>query len=164
MTTTNQAIITEAFQKLGITAEGRQPTPTQSANGLTILNDNMLTQMRDRWGLIGWYPQSQALLNSNAPLRDEDIADVKLCLCAWLAPAYGKVIQLTSQDPDDPITLYGQIKQAFRRLTKRYLKYTESDLGELSRPQGGPFGGPNWLVLLGFLFLPIAMVRLWVGL
>jgi hypothetical protein len=32
-----------------------------------------------------------------------------------------------------------------RRLTKRYLRYTECDLGELSRPQSGPWGGPNWL-------------------
>jgi hypothetical protein len=30
-------------------------------------------------------------------------------------------------------------------MNKRYLKRTECDLGELSRPQGGPWGGPNFL-------------------
>ena len=144
MTTTNQAIITEAFQKLGIVREGRAPSATQSANGLTILNDNMLTQVRDGWRDIGWFPQSQAQINSIAPVRDEDIADVKLILAAWIAPHYGVVIE-SSPDPDDQTKLVNQIKAAFRRLSKRYLRYTECDLGELSRPQGGPWGGPNWL-------------------
>ena len=74
MAQTNQQIITESFQILGVVREGRQPTPTQSSNGMTILNDNLLTQMRDGWGNIGWYPQTIAQLNSLAPLKDEDIA------------------------------------------------------------------------------------------
>jgi hypothetical protein len=36
------------------------------------------------------------------------------------------------------------IYQAMKRLTKRYLRYTECDLGELSRQQGGINGGPGW--------------------
>jgi hypothetical protein len=141
---TNQQIITEAFIKLGVTAEGRSPSSVQSVQALTILNDNMLTQMRDGWNGIGWFPQSVALINSTAPLRDEDIADVKLCLCAWLAPHYGKVIT-PPESPNDMYSLAGQIENAFRRLNKRYLQYMDCDLGELSRPQGGPWGGPNWL-------------------
>jgi hypothetical protein len=144
MSTTNQQIITEAFQKLGVVREGRQPSPTQSANGMTILNDNLLTQMRDGWGNIGWYPQTVAQLNSNAPLKDEDIGDVKWCLAGWLSPHYGITIQ-PSPDPMNGFDLGAMIAQAMRRLTKRYLKYTECDLGELSRPQGGPWGGPGWL-------------------
>lgn len=144
MAQTNQQIITEAFQILGVVREGRQPTATQSANGMTILNDNMLTQMRDGWGNIGWYPQTIAQLNSTAPLRDEDIADVKYVLAAWLSARYGITIP-PPESPDDMFSLAGMITGAFRRLTKRYLRYTESDLGELSRPQGGPWGGPNWL-------------------
>jgi hypothetical protein len=140
---TNQQIITESFQILGVVREGRQPTPTQSANGMTILNDNLLTQMRDGWGNIGWYPQTIAQLSSTAPLKDEDIADVKYALSGWIAPRYGVTIP-PSPDPDG-FDLGSLIKQALRRLTKRYLKYTECDLGELSRPQGGPWGGPNWL-------------------
>jgi hypothetical protein len=140
---TNQAIITEAFQIVGVVREGVQPTPTQTANGLTILNDNMLTQMRDGWGNIGWYPQTTAQLNSNAPLRDEDIGDVKYCLAGWIAPRYGVTIE-SSPDPLNGFDLGAMIFQAMRRLTKRYLKYTECDLGELSRSQGGPWGGPGW--------------------
>lgn len=143
MAQTNQQIITEAFQLLGVVREGRVPTPTQSANGMTILNDNLLTQMRDGWGNIGWYPQTIAQLNSTAPLKDEDIADVKYMLAGWMSPRYGVMIA-PSPDPDG-FDLGSLIKQALKRLTKRYLKYTECDLGELSRPQGGPFGGPNWL-------------------
>jgi len=141
---TNQQLISEAFQKIGITTEGRNPSSTQSQNALTILNDNMLTQMRDGWGGIGWWPQPVALLNSTAPLRDEDIADIKLCLCSWLAVAYGKDIT-PPVSPEDVFTLGGQIAAAFARLNKRYQRFAESDLGELSRPQGGPWGGPNWL-------------------
>lgn len=144
MAQTNQQIITESFQILGVVREGRQPTPTQSANGMTILNDNLLTQMRDGWGNIGWYPQTIAQLNSIAPLKDEDIADVKYILAAWLSARYGITIS-PPMSPDDTFSLGGMIMAAFRRLTKRYLKYTECDLGELSRPQGGPWGGPNWL-------------------
>jgi hypothetical protein len=141
---TNQQIITESFQILGVVREGRAPTPTQSANGMTILNDNLLTQMRDGWGNIGWYPQTIAQLNSIAPLKDEDIADVKYILAGWISVRYGITIP-PSPDPLDGFDLSALIFQARRRLTKRYLKYTECDLGELSRPQGGPWGGPNWL-------------------
>jgi hypothetical protein len=144
MAQTNQAIITESFQIVGVVGEGRSPSPTQSANGLTILNDNMATQIMDGWVNIGWYPQTLAQLNSNAPLRDADIADVKLILAGWLAPRYGITIA-SSPDPSDLSVLGNQIKDAFRRLTKRYLRLTECDLGELSRPQGGPWGSPGWL-------------------
>ena len=144
MAQTNQQIITESFQILGVVGEGRQPTATQSANGMTILNDNLLTQMRDGWGNIGWYPQTIAQLNNLAPLKDEDIADVKYFLSGCIAPRYGIAIQ-PSPDPSNGFDLAALIYQAMRRLTKRYLKYTECDLGELSRAQGGPWGGPNWL-------------------
>ncbi len=143
MATTNQAIITEAFQKLGVVREGRQPSPTQSSNGMTILNDNLLTQMRDGWGNIGWYPQTIAQLNSIAPLKDEDVGDIKWCLAGWLSPAYGITIP-PSPDPLNGFDLAAQIYQANRRLTKRYLRYTESDLGELSRANGGLWGGSYW--------------------
>ena len=142
MAQTNQQIITESFQILGVVREGRQPTPTQSANGMTILNDNLLTQMRDGWGNIGWYPQTIAQLNSIAPLKDEDIADVKYVLAGWLSARYGVTIPPSMGDSD--FDLGSLIKGAMRRLTKRYLRYTECDLGELSRPEGGPWGGPGW--------------------
>lgn len=142
MAQTNQQIITESFQILGIVREGRQPTPTQSANGMTILNDNLLTQMRDGWGSISWYPQTIAQLNNIAPLRDEDIADVKYILAGWISARYGVTIA-PSMD-NEGFDLGSLIKGAMRRLTKRYLRFTECDLGELSRPAGGPWGGPGF--------------------
>jgi hypothetical protein len=144
VTSTIQAMITEAYQKLGIVSEGRPPTPTQSANALTITNDNILTQMRDGWGGLGWFPQVPANINNNAPLKDEDIGDIKLMMAAWLAPHYGVTIA-SSQDPSDLSSLGNQIKDANRRLNKRYLRYVECDLGELSRAQGSPFGGAGWI-------------------
>lgn len=143
-TQTNQQIITEALLNLGVVSAGRAPTNTQSATALTVLNDNMLTQMRDGWWSIGWYPQTQAQLNTAAPIQDQDVADVKLMLTAWAAPKFGRKID-PSPDPMDEASLSNQIKNALRRLNKRYLQRTESDLGELSRPQGGPWGGPNFL-------------------
>jgi hypothetical protein len=144
VTQTIQQILAASFTLIGVVADGKQPNATQSAKGLELLNDNLLTQQRDGWHL-GWYPiTSITNLPSPAPLRDEDIGDVKLVLCSWLAPAYGITIP-PSPDPNDPSALINQIKMAFTRLTKRSLLYTESDLGELQRPQGGPWGGPNWL-------------------
>lgn len=143
MTKTNQQVITDAFTLIGVVADGKQPTPSQSATGIATLNDNMLTQQRDGWQL-GWYPQTISNLTSLAPLRDEDIGDVTLCLCGWLAPRFSVVIA-PDPDPMSIGSLSNQIKMAFTRLNKRSLRYTEADLGELQRPQGGPWGGPNWL-------------------
>ena len=145
MTTTNQAIITESFQLLGVVREGRAPSPTQSANGLTILNDNIATQQKDGWSLA-WWPQTVAMLTNNAPLNDSDIADIKYLLAGWIALRYG--ITVPDNPNDDltaPTSLGGQIRASMRRMNKRYLKRVECDLGELSRPQGGPWGGPNYL-------------------
>lgn len=141
MSTTISALIQDAFTIIGVVADGRAPTPTQASIGLTTLNDNLMTQQRDGWNL-GWFIQTNPA--NIAPLQDTDIGDVKLCLASWLAPRYGVVIP-PSPDPNDPLSLSNQIRNAFTRLNKRSLKYTECDLGELSRPQGGPWGGPNWL-------------------
>lgn len=143
MTKTIQQIVTDAFTIIGVVADGKQPGPTLSATGVSTLNDNLLTQQRDGWRL-GWFAQGVSNLTSTAPLRDEDIGDVTLCLASWLAPRYGVTIQ-PSPDPFDMSALVNQIKDAFTRLTKRSQQYTECDLGELSRAQGGPYGGPNWI-------------------
>jgi hypothetical protein len=136
---TTQSIITESFQLLGVVRESRQPTATQSSNGLTVLNDNLATQSKDGWGNIGWWPQTVAMINNLAPLNDADIADIKFLLAKWLAPRYG-IYDIAASRPDLAI----QITEAQTRMNKRYLKRTECDLGELSRPQGGPWGGPNY--------------------
>jgi hypothetical protein len=146
VTQTNQAIITESYQLLSVVREGRAPTPTQSANGLTILNDNLATQIRDGWSGIGWWPQTVGMLNNPAPLQDADIADIKYLLAGWIALRYGITVpDNPNDDLQSPTSLGGQIRASVRRLNKRYLKRVECDLGELSRPQGGPWGGPNFL-------------------
>jgi hypothetical protein len=141
VSSTNQAIITEAFQTIGVVADGRAPTATQSAIALTIMNDRIQSQQRDGWRL-GWFPQTN--LATIAPLRDEDIGEVKLCLAAWLAPKYGVTIP-PAADPADPSALANQIKEAFRLLTKRSVPFAECDLGELSRANGGLWGGSYWI-------------------
>jgi hypothetical protein len=143
VTKTNQQIVTDAFNLIGVVADGKQPSPSQSATGISTMNDNILTQQRDGWSL-GWYPQAQSNLTNLAPLRDEDIGDVTLCLCAWLAPRFGITIE-PSPDPMDMANLGNQIKLAFTRLNKRSLRNVTSDLGELSRPQSSPWGGPGWI-------------------
>lgn len=141
MSKTVSQIVTRALVLIGVVADGKAASPNQMTTGADTLNDNLLTQQRDGWKL-GWYPVTNPA--TIAPIRDEDMADVIYCLCAWLAPQYTVTI-VPSPDPNDESSLANQIKGAFRRLTKRSLQYTEADLGELSRPQGGPWGGPNWL-------------------
>jgi hypothetical protein len=133
MPQTNLQILTFAFQKAGIVDETRAPSPTQAANGLVIMNDYLLTQARDGMRL-GYYPQTN--LANNVPLQDSDIGDVKWMMAQQLAMAYGATIK-------DQASI-DEIEKATRRLTKRTQRYFESDLGELSRAQGGPWGGPNW--------------------
>ena len=137
MAQTNLQIITEAYTTIGVVADGKSPSPTQGALGLQVLNDLLASQQKDGWRL-GWFPQNN--LAANAPLRDEDIGEVKLVLAERLAPKFGIKFDL-----QEDAVLLQQIADAKRMLTKRSLRFGESDLGELQRPQGGPWGGPNWL-------------------
>lgn len=137
MTFTIQSVVTEVMQTIGVTGTGKSPTPAQNPICWQVLNDNLLTQMKDGWVNLGWFPNVTPSPTTVAPLRDADRADIVLIACEWFAPKFGVRLE-------DPILLK-QIEDAFRRLSKRYLRYTECDLGELSRPQGGPWGGPNYL-------------------
>lgn len=129
----NLEIVTEAFQKIGVVDETQAPSAEQGANGLRILNDYLLNQAADGMRL-GWFRQTD--LAAIAPLRAEDVWGVKVLLARQLASHYGITVQ-------DPLLLANMV-DAERLLTKRSIKYFESDLSELSRPQGGPFGGPAW--------------------
>lgn len=134
MSATNQQVVTEAFQLIGVVDETQAPTATQSSNALTVLNDYLLSENVD--GLrLGWYTQTN--LANTAPLRDEDIWGVKRLLAKQLAVAYG-VKELSPQ-------LQEEIMKAERVLLKRSRLLIEADFSELSRPQGGPWGGPNWI-------------------
>jgi hypothetical protein len=134
MPTTNLAIITEAFQKIGVIDENSAPSAEQTAQAFTILNDGLNNEGAD--GLrLGWYTQTNVA--ATAPIRDADIYGVKLWLCERLSAHYG----ITIQNP----VLLNEIQEAVRQLVKRSIQYFEADFSELSRPQGGPWGGPNWI-------------------
>lgn len=134
---TNLQIIQFAFQRTGIVDETQAPTAAQGQNGLQILNNYLLTQAKDGMR-VGWYTQTN--LAATAPLKDEDIHDVESLLCQQIANFYG--VKINEQEHPG---LLQEIQDATHRLTKRSILYFESDLSELSRPQGGPWGGPQWL-------------------
>ena len=139
---TNQEIVTDAFIKIGVIDETAQPSTAQGQTAMRLLNDNLLTLAVD--GIrVGWYYQNPLTsYQLNSPLRDSDVGDVKLLLAKWLIPHYG--IKLDTGD-GAVIELFKQFEQAETRLAKRSLRYVESDLSELSRPQGGSgLGGPGF--------------------
>lgn len=128
-------IITDAMQLARMIDQNELPSAEQSAQALRILNDMLLNEAAD--GLrLGWFPQSA--VTNIAPLRPQDIYGVKRMLCAALATANG--INLAKDDP----VLYADVVEAKRQLVKRSVRYFESDLGELQRPQGVAWG-PNWI-------------------
>lgn len=136
---TNQEIVTDAFQKIGVIDETQAPSPAQYQTAIRLLNDNLLSEAVD--GLrVGWYYQNPlAAANVASPLRDADVGPVKFLLAKWLISHY----QIKVSAETDSLLL-NDIAEAERKLTKRSIKYFESDLGELSRAQGGPWGGPSW--------------------
>jgi hypothetical protein len=128
-------IITDAMQLIRMIDQNEAPSSEQGAQALRILNDMLLNEAAD--GLrLGWFPQTTQ--TATAPLRPQDVYGVKRMLCAALATANG--IDL---EKDDPV-LYAECVEAKRQLVKRSIRYFESDLGELQRPQGVAWG-PNWL-------------------
>lgn len=129
----NLEIITFAYQKIGVIDENSSPSAEQGQTALIILNDFLLNEAADGMRL-GWFYQSS--ITSTAPLRLEDVHGVKLMLAEQLAAHFGIALA-------DPVLL-ANIDKAKTQLTKRSLRYSEADFSELSRPQGGPFGGPGW--------------------
>lgn len=139
---TNQEIVTDAFIKIGVIDETAQPSTAQAQTAMRLLNDNLLSAAVDGMR-VGWYYQNPiTAYTSMSPLRDADVGPVKFILAGWLISNYG--IKLDMSDAATQMLL-NAIEDANRMLVKRGLLYVESDLGELSRPQGGPWGGPNWL-------------------
>lgn len=134
MSTSNLGIITFAYQKIGVVDENSSPSNEQGQVGLTVLNDYLLNEAADGMRL-GWFTQTN--IAATAPLRDEDIHGVKMLLAKQLAAHYG----ITIQNPQ----LLEEMSTAKTQLVKRSLRYSEVDFSELSRPQGGPWGGPNWI-------------------
>lgn len=134
MTITNQSLITQALQRIGVVDETQAPTTTQSNNALAIMNQHLAFKQALGTFRVGWYPQTS--LTANAPLRDEYVEPVILILCGKFSMTFGQPIQ-------DPI-LAQQITDAEPALSKLTRLNFDSDLSELSRAQGAPWGGPGW--------------------
>lgn len=130
MTQTVLQTITDAFQRIGVVDETASPTAAQTVNGLRILNNYMATQTRDGWR-TGYFPQTGVA--GVMPVRDSDLYDIETLLAQQIAINYGTQVK-------DPVLLK-EFLEAERRMNKRYIRYFESDLSELSRAQGGPWGG-----------------------
>ncbi len=135
MSQTNLQIITDAFTTIGVLGAGDDLAPELGQQGLKTLNDLLANEAADGMRL-GWYPQTD--LYATAPLRDQDIFGVQLILAEILAPKNG----ISLEDP----VLLAQIADARRQLTKRSIRYFESDLGELQRPQASPWGGAGFFL------------------
>lgn len=129
-------VITDAYRLVNIIDETSELDADMRQTGLTILNDLLLNEAED--GLrVGWFKQSS--VTNVAPLRDADLFGVKRILAQSVATANG--IDILKTNP----TLAVEIGEARRQLVKRSIRYFESDLSELQRPQGGPWGGPSWI-------------------
>lgn len=137
MTVLISQVIGAAFQQVGIVDETQAPSAAQMQNGLYILNNYLANQAADGMRL-GWYAQTNVA--NVAPLRDQDIWGVQWLLSGQLLLNYGITLDATPQNE----VRMANIAEAERMLTKRSIKYFESDLSELSRAEGSPWGGPGW--------------------
>lgn len=120
----NLDIITDAARLMNSLGEVDQPTAEQGVIWLDAWNDLMADWAKD--GLhLGWFPQTD--LSAQAPVRDEDVRGIKLCLAGELASRNGMSLK-----PE----LSANIDSAYAKLVKRSIRYVESDLSELPRAQG----------------------------
>jgi hypothetical protein len=141
VTVQNLELITYALLKCNVIDENGAPSAEQGVTGLNVLNDMLLNEAADGMNLGWWKQTNQA---ATAPIRDGDVYGVKLMLTRALAAHYGIALAPPLADiPGQPGS--GEISKAYTQLIKRYQLRTECDLGELSRAQGGPWGGPNYL-------------------
>jgi hypothetical protein len=143
---TNLDIVKGAYLHLGTVDENQQPSARLGLLGLISLNEMLATLGPD--GIrLGWYTQTD--LSAEAPIPGASVGDVKYLLAKYVSTKVGRRL-----DPVEDSVLIDQINAAETRLRRTSLLFGESDLGELQRPEGGPWGGPGGtfaLILLGFL-------------
>lgn len=131
----NLQVITDAYRIVNIVDENEAPTANQANLALSVMNDMLANEAAD--GLrLGYFPQTS--LQANCPLRDQDFYAVKLMLAKKLAIRFGIEIK--------DANLISEMTESYRQLVKRAIRYTESDLGELQRPQAGPWGGAGYFI------------------
>lgn len=135
---TNLDIVKGAYLHLGTVDESQSPSARLGQIGLVTLNE-MLAALQPDGIRLGWYPQTD--LSADAPIQAECVGDVKYMLARWVSTKVGRRLD---PSPNQDATLMQQIADAETRLRRRTMLFGESDLGELSRPEGGPWGGPGW--------------------
>jgi hypothetical protein len=133
---TNLDIVKGAYLHLGTVDENQQPSARLGQLGLISLNE-MLAALGPDGIRLGWYTQTD--LSDTAPIQNESVGDVKYLLAKWVSTKVGRRL-----DPVEDAKLIDQIDAAETRLRRTSLLYGQSDLGELQRPEGGPWGGPGW--------------------
>lgn len=131
----NLTLITDSYRIINVIDELEAPSAAQANLGLSVMNDMLANEAAD--GLrLGYYPQTS--LAASCPLRDQDLYGVKLMLAKKLALRFG--IAITDEN------MKIEMAESYRQLVKRAIRYTESDLGELQRPQAGPWGGAGYFL------------------
>lgn len=125
MTTTVIAIIEAALRLLNVIDEEETPSAEQGIKGLHILNDLLADAYSDGIDL-GWRPIADADISGDAPLASEDVRGVKLWLAIEAAPHFGI----------EPLPTLKELgSDAYAKLAKRAIKYTQADLSGLPIPE-----------------------------
>jgi hypothetical protein len=129
-------LITDTLRMINVINANRAPSPEQGISTLHMLNE-MMADWESSGLRLGWYPIADADISAVAPLADEDIRGVKLCLAIEVAPYFG--IQPIQQLQENAL-------DARQSLQKRYVQYLESDTSFLPMADAyGPYGPWPWL-------------------
>lgn len=117
-------LITDTLRTINVIGSNKSPSAEQGISTLHMLNEFMADLESD--GIrLGWYPIADADISAVAPLEDQDIRGVKLCLAIEIAPYFGiePIPQLKENAAD-----------ALAKLEKRAIEYFESDTTFLPTP------------------------------
>ena len=128
MTTTVIDLITDACRLVNLIDENESPPPEMGIKCLHLLNELMADAQAD--GVqMGWYPIADADISATAPLADEDIRAVKVCLAVEICPYFG--VEPLQQLKDNAA-------DAYTKLVKRKVRYVESDVSFLPQADAWP--------------------------
>ncbi len=121
MTETVIGVIESSLRLLNVIDEEETPSAEQGNKTLHILNDMLADALGDGIDL-GWRPIADADIGVDAPLAAKDVRGVKLWLAIEAAPHFGV----------EPLpTLKALGDDAYAKIAKRAIKFTESDVSGL---------------------------------
>lgn len=129
MTTTVIEMIEASLRLLNVIDEEETPSAEQGIKMLHILND-MLADARGDGIDLGWRPIADADISIDAPLSPKDVRGVKLWLAIEAAPHFGV----------EPLPTLKELgNDAYAKLAKRAIKFTESDVSGLPVAEAGDY-------------------------